>query len=279
MRTFSFEFFPPKDEIAAVDFGINIGKLLRLSPSFVTVTYGAGGSSSERTFALVDYLQNKVGLPTVAHYTCVEASRQKIKEELAALHSMGISRLMLLRGDPQKGSDCFQTPADGFAHASELIAFTRTLYGDQFTIGGGAYPEKHPEASSAEEDILNLKKKVDAGCDFLITQFFFDNSRYYDFVVRAREQGITCPIIPGILPISHYNQLERFVRISGAHIPDSFRQELETHKANPEKIAQIGRTFATAQCRDLLLSGAPGVHFYTLNKSRATVEIFESLMK
>ena len=278
MRTFSFEFFPPKDEIAAVDFGINIGKLLRLSPSFVTVTYGAGGSSRERTFALVDYLHNKVGLKTVAHYSCVDASRQKIEEDLAALDAMGIDRLMLLRGDPQKGAERFERPVDGFSYASELIAFTRERYGDRFAIGGGAYPEKHPEAASPEEDLLFLKRKVDAGCDFLITQFFFDNSRYFDFVARARAAGIDCPIIPGILPVTHYNQLERFVRISGASIPDDFLRELERHKAASDKIAQIGREYATAQCRDLLVGGAPGIHFYTLNKSRATVEIFESFV-
>ena len=278
MRTFSFEFFPPKDEIAAVDFGINIGKLLRLSPSFVTVTYGAGGSSRERTFALVDYLHNKVGLKTVAHYSCVEASRQKIEEDLAALDAMGIDRLMLLRGDPQKGAERFETSVDGFSHASELISFTRERYGNRFSIGGGAYPEKHPEATSQEEDLLFLKRKIDAGCDFLITQFFFDNSRYFDFVARARAAGITCPITPGILPITHYNQIERFVRISGASVPEAFLRELERHKAIPDKIARIGREHAIAQCRDLLMGGAPGIHFYTLNKSRATVEIFESLL-
>ena len=278
MRTFSFEFFPPKDEIAAVDFGINIGRLLRLSPSFVTVTYGAGGSSCERTFALVDYLHNKVGLKTVAHYTCVESSREKVKADLAALRAMGIDQWMLLRGDPQKGADRFQTPEDGFAHASELIAFARSLYGGEVSIGGGAYPEKHPEAVSIEEDIQCLKKKVDAGCDFLITQFFFDNSRYFDFVAKAKAAGIGCPIIPGILPIAYYNQLARFVRISGAHIPPDFLKELEANKAFPDRIAQIGRDYAIAQCRDLLISGAPGIHFYTLNKSRATVEIFESLL-
>jgi len=278
MRTFSFEFFPPKDEIAAVDFGINIGRLLRLSPSFVTVTYGAGGSSNERTFALVDYLHNKVGLHTVAHYTCVTSSKEKVKADLAMLRAMGIDRLMLLRGDPQKGDEQFHTPVDGFSYASELIDFTRKLYGNDFSIGSGAYPEKHPEAPSAAEDILYLKKKVDAGCDFLITQFFFDNSRYFDFVSRARAAGIACPIIPGILPITHYSQLERFVRISGARIPADFLHDLEINKTTPTKIAQIGRDFAIAQCRDLLLSGAPGIHFYTLNKSRATVEIFESLL-
>ena len=278
MRTFSFEFFPPKDEIAAVDFGINIGRLLRLSPSFVTVTYGAGGSSRERTFALVEYLQNKVGLKTMAHYTCVESSREKVKADLATLHAMGINRLMLLRGDPQKDTGRFMPPKDGFAYASEIIAFTRALYGSAFSIGGGAYPEKHPEAASEEEDIQNLKKKVDAGCDFLITQFFFDNSRYFDFITRARAAGITCPIIPGILPITHYNQLARFVRISGAHLPDELLRELEAHKEFPQRIAQIGRDYAIAQCRDLLVTGAPGIHFYTLNKSRATVEIFERLL-
>ncbi|MCL2502757.1 MAG: methylenetetrahydrofolate reductase [NAD(P)H] [Bacteroidales bacterium] len=278
MRTFSFEFFPPKDEIAAVDFGINIGRLLRLSPSFVTVTYGAGGSSCERTFALVDYLHNKVGLKTMAHYTCVESSKEKIKTDLATLRAMDIDRLMLLRGDPQQGADRFHAPLDGFAHASELIAFARSLYGKDIVIGGGAYPEKHPEAESAEEDLLCLKKKVDAGCDFLITQFFFDNNRYFDFVAKARAAGIACPIIPGILPITHYNQLARFVRISGANIPQAFLHDLEAHKTDSRKIAQIGSDFAIAQCRDLLMSGAPGIHFYTLNKSRATVEIFESLL-
>lgn len=278
MRTFSFEFFPPKDEIAAVDFGINIGKLLRLSPSFVTVTYGAGGSDCARTFALVDYLQNKVGLKTVAHYTCVESSKEKVKTDLAILRDMGIDRFMLLRGDPQGGADKFQAPQDGFAHASELIAFARTLYGHKVTIGGGAYPEKHPEAVSPEGDLQYLKRKVEAGCDFLITQFFFDNSRYFDFVTRARAAGIECPIIPGILPITHYRQLARFVRISNAHIPDHFLRELESCKSSSERIAQIGRDYAIAQCRDLLVSGAPGIHFYTLNKSRATVEIFESLV-
>jgi len=278
MRTFSFEFFPPKDEIAAVDFGINIGRLLRLSPSFVTVTYGAGGSSRERTFALVDYLHNKVGLKTAAHYTCVDASRQKVEADLAALYAMGIDRLMLLRGDPQKGVERFEPLADGFAHASELIAFVRSLYGDQFSIGGGAYPEKHPEAGSATEDLQNLKKKVDAGCDFLITQFFFDNNRYFDFVAQAQAAGITCPIIPGILPITHYNQLARFIRISNAHLPADFLRALEANKTFPERIAQIGRDHAIAQCRDLLMAGVPGIHFYTLNKSRATVEIFEHLL-
>jgi methylenetetrahydrofolate reductase (NADPH) len=278
MRTFSFEFFPPKDEIAAVDFGINIGRLLRLSPSFVTVTYGAGGSSRERTFALVDYLHNKIGLNTVAHYTCVDASREKIIADLAALRAMGINRLMLLRGDPQKGVDSFRAPTDGFPNASELIAFTRSLYGNEFSIGGGAYPEKHPEALSREEDVLNLQKKVDAGCDFLITQFFFDNHRFFDFITRARSAGITCPIIPGILPITHYSQLERFVRISGATIPQALLHNLEANKTSPHKIAQIGSDYAITQCRDLLMAGVPGIHFYTLNKSRATIEIFESLM-
>ena len=278
MRSFSFEFFPPKDEIAAVDFGINIGRLLRLSPSFVTVTYGAGGSDRDRTFALVDYLQNKVGLKTMAHYTCIEAPKEKIKADLLALYGMGIRQFMLLRGDPQKGSERFVTPEGGFAHASDLVTFARELLGPEVLIGGGCYPEKHPEALSMEEDLAHLKEKVAAGCNFLITQFFFDNARYFDFVARARAAGISCPIIPGILPISQYSQLARFVRISGAHIPDSLQKELDAHKDQPEQIAQIGREYAVAQCRELLMMGAPGIHFYTLNKSRSTVEIFESLL-
>ncbi|HPV87874.1 MAG TPA: methylenetetrahydrofolate reductase [NAD(P)H] [Bacteroidales bacterium] len=277
-RTFSFEFFPPRDEIAAVDLGINIGQLIRLNPSFVSVTYGAGGSTRSRTFDLVDFLKNRVGLNTVAHYTCVGNTRSKTLRDLRTLRKLGLQNFMLLRGDPQAGSRYGFIPCPGgFSNATELISYARKHI-DDCCIGGGAYPEVHPESLNAEVDMQNLKKKVDAGCDFLITQFFFDNERYFDFVERARKAGIKCRIIPGIIPLTKYTQLERFVNLSRASIPAAFLDRLERYRHNPEAIYNAGMDFAIRQCRDLLMLGAPGLHFYTLNKSRATVEIYQTLM-
>lgn len=276
-RTYSFEFFPPKDEISAVDFGINVGQLVRLNPSFVTVTYGAGGSTHERTFALVDFLQNKVGLNTMAHYTCVDASRDKVSADLLHLNNIGIENLMLLRGDPPKGQGKFIPHPDGFAYSSDLITFAKQQH--PFCIGGATYVEKHPEAVSLDADIQNLKRKVDAGADFLITQLFFINNYYFDFVSKVRAAGINCRVIPGIIPITTYGQIKRFGDMSGGTVPQALIQQMEPYKDNAEKIYQIGMDYAIQQCRDLLVLGAPGLHFYTLNKSRATVEIFETLMK
>lgn len=274
-KTFSFEFFPPKDEISAVDFGINIGQLMRLSPSFVTVTYGAGGSTQHKTFDLVNYLQNKIGLTTAAHYTCVNATKEKVKADLKALEDINIKNLMLLRGDPPKGEKRF-IPADGgFEYASELIKFTKENF--DFCRAGACYIEKHPEANSADEDLKNLKTKVDAGAELLVSQLFFDNTHYFSFVERARNIGIEKRIIPGIIPITAYRQIERFTKMSGASIPQSLVDQMHTHQDNKAKTYQIGLDFTINQCRELLDNGAPGIHFYTLNKSRAAVEIFESL--
>lgn len=276
-RTYSFEFFPPKDEISAVDFGINVGQLARLNPSFVTVTYGAGGSTQERTFALVDFLQNKIGLNTMAHYTCVNASRDKVAADLDYLNGIGIHNLMLLRGDPPKGQGTFVPHPQGFAYSSELIEFAKKRHG--ICAGGGAYPERHPEAQNLETDLQNLKRKIEAGVDFLITQLFFINDNYFEFVKKARAIGINCRIIPGIIPITSFGQIKRFGQMSGGVIPEALIHQMEPYKDNAEKIYQIGMDYAIQQCRDLLVLGAPGIHFYTLNKSRATVEIFETLMR
>jgi methylenetetrahydrofolate reductase (NADPH) len=276
-RTFSFEFFPPKDEISAVDFGVNVGQLMKLSPSFVSVTYGAGGSNSERTFALVDYLQNKIGLTVMAHYTCVGASKSKVLEDINYLKSKNVDNLMLLRGDPQKGTSDFVPHPDGFAHASELIEKVSTEFKNAFTIGAGCYPEKHPEAETLEQDIFYLKEKTDAGADFLIAQLFFDNRIYFDFVEKVREAGIRCRVIPGIIPITSYSQIDRFFKLSSSKIPDILMDKFETAKDNPKRILRIGVDYAIEQCRDLIAGGAPGIHFYTLNKSNATVEIFETI--
>jgi methylenetetrahydrofolate reductase (NADPH) len=274
-RTFSFEFFPPKDEISAVDFGINVGQLIKLDPSFVTVTYGAGGSNQERTFSLVDYLQNKIGLNTMAHYTCVGAGKDKIAKDMEYLQNIRIENLMLLRGDPPKGSTEFFAPENGFSFASDLISFVRSRF--SFSVGAAAYPEKHPESVSLDEDIRSLKIKCEAGADFLITQLFFDNEAYYRFIQKARKAGINHRIIPGIIPITNYKQIKRYVEMTSATFPIDLLEKLETHQDRPDKIYQIGIDHAITQCLDLLERGAPGIHFYTLNKSRAAVEVFESL--
>ncbi|MDR2286861.1 MAG: methylenetetrahydrofolate reductase [NAD(P)H], partial [Prevotellaceae bacterium] len=262
---------------SAVDFGVNVGQLMKLSPSFVSVTYGAGGSNSERTFALVDYLQNKTGLTVMAHYTCVGVSKTKVLEDINYLKSKNIDNLMLLRGDPPKGTSDFVPHPDGFAHASDLIERVSTEFKNMFTIGAGCYPEKHPEEADFEQDILHLKAKTDAGADFLITQLFFDNDIYFRFVDKARKAGIRCRIIPGIIPITSYSQIDRFCKLSNTKIPDSLLDRLESAKDNPKKILRTGVDYAIEQCKNLLESGAPGIHFYTLNKSIATVEIFETI--
>src|SRR4030042_4742167 len=276
-RTFSFEFFPPKDEISAVDFGINVGQLLKLDPSFVSVTYGAGGSTQERTFTLVDYLQNRIGLTTMAHYTCVHASHDKVISDLGYLKSIGIENLMLLRGDPPKGVAGPFIKDSAFQHASDLISIARSLH--PFSIGAAAYVEKHPEASTLKEDLENLFRKYEAGSDFLLTQLFFDNEAYYKYVTMALNRGIHCRIIPGIIPIPSYKQIRKFIDMTGARVPAKLADKIETYAGNPEKIYQAGLDFAIKQCIDLLEWGAPGIHFYTLNKSRATIEIYETVPK
>jgi methylenetetrahydrofolate reductase (NADPH) len=273
-RTFSFEFFPPKDEISAVDFGINVGQLLKLEPSFVSVTYGAGGSNQERTFSLVDYLQNRIGLNTMAHYTCVGSNVEKVDRDMHYLTSIGIENLMLLRGDPPR-SDDFKPVANGFKHASDLISFVRSKF--SFCIGGAAYPETHPESPSLQSDVDMLLHKCKSGADFLITQFFFSNIAYSGFVSSIRQAGLECRVIPGIIPITNYKQIKRMVEMSAAKLPVELSEKLEEYKNNPDKIYQIGIDHAIKQCLDLLETGAPGIHFYTLNKSRAAVEVFESL--
>ena len=274
-RTFSFEFYPPRDEISAVDFGINIGQLMKLNPSFVTVTYGAGGSNRDRTFSLVNYLQNKIGLTTVAHYTCIGSGHDKIFNDMKELQEIGIENLMLLRGDKPKNMESIQPSSGSFMHADELISFVSQRF--SFCVGAAAYPEKHPEAASLDDDIRNLKLKCQAGADFLITQLFFDNDSYFDFVDKARKVGINCRIIPGIIPITSTRQINRFVEMTGAQFPADLMEKLRANEKNPEKVYQLGVNHAIHQCVDLLERGAPGIHFYTLNKSRAAVQVFEAL--
>jgi len=272
-KTFSFEFFPPRNYQSILELGINVGQLLNLNPSFVSVTYGAGGSTQELSFDLVDYIQNKIGLTTMAHYTCINANKAKVEEDLKYLIAQKIENLMLLRGDlPSEGSSGLN---NDFLHASDLIPIAHSL--DAFSIGAAGYPEGHQESKNVEEDVKWMKYKIDQGADFIITQMFFDNDLYFDFVDKARKANITQRIIPGIMPITNYKQISKFSKMSGATIPDSVIQKFERIQDDPKIMYRIGVELAVKQCIDLLRRGAPGIHFYTLNKSRATVDIYSSI--
>ncbi len=274
---FSFEFFPPKDEAGEGALFRAIAELKPLSPAFVSVTYGAGGSTRDRTLALVGRIQSEMGLLAMAHLTCVGASRTEIAGVLDRLKALGIENVLALRGDPPKGASAFVPSAGGFAHANELAGFVRG--GWPFCIGGACYPEGHPECRDLTRGIEHLKLKVAAGADFLITQLFFDNADYFAFVKRARAAGISVPIVPGLMPVTNLQQVQRFTAMCGARIPEDLLGRLKAAGEDPAAVQQVGVAHATAQARALLEGGAPGVHFYTLNKSAATREVFRSLLR
>lgn len=271
--SFSFEFFPPKSDEAAAQLERTIADLSELGPTFVSVTYGAGGSTREKTIDIVSRIKRDTGIEAMAHLTCVGASKDEIAAVLDRLLEAGVENVLALRGDPPKGQATFQATEGGFSYANELVAFIRERYGNSICIGAAAYPETHIECGDAEADLVNLKRKVDAGVDFVTTQLFFDNRHYTDFVKRARAIGITVPIVPGIMPILNAAQAERF----GATLPPQLTAELNRRRDDHDAVLQLGVAHATAQCTDLLQSGAPGIHFYTLNRSTATRHIFTSL--
>ncbi len=274
-RTFSFEFFPPKNTKAAVQFGINAGQLMKLQPSFVTETCGAGGTTDDKTLDIVDLFTNKLKFTCMPHYTCVNATREKVAYDMRTFVDKNIENVMLLRGDPPEGGPFPENP-DGLNYASDLINFVKKHY-DHFCIGAAAYPEKHPEAPSMKKDIENLKKKVDEGADFLVTQMFFKNDYYYKFMDKVRKAGIKCRVIPGLLPITDFRQIKRFAEISGAHIPEMLQKKMSDVIDKPDEVYNIGLDYAVQQAHDLLDNDAPGLHFFTLNRSRSAVEIYKSL--
>ena len=272
--SFSFEFFPPKDEEGQARLLQTVSDLSGYEPTYVSVTYGAGGSTRRLTLDLVCRIKQEAGIETMAHLTCVGAPRAEIAELLDLLQESGIENVLPLRGDPPRGSEHFQAVPGGFAYASELVAFIRSRY--DFCLAGACYPEKHPEAADAAADLYHLVHKVRAGVDFLITQLFFDNRDYFDFVARAREAGVAHKIIPGIMPITNLSQLKRFTAMIGARIPEELLRRLEAAKSDAE-VRAIGVDHAISQCRALLENGAPGIHFYTLNRSTATVQVLKAL--
>jgi methylenetetrahydrofolate reductase (NADPH) len=273
--SFSFEFFPPKDEAGKDRLFETVAHLAPFAPTFVSVTYGAGGSTRRLTVDLTLKIERETGIECMAHLTCVGAGREDIRSVLDQLAEGGVQNVLALRGDPPQGASEFVVPPDGFSHASELVSFIREGY--DFCLAGACYPEKHPEAPSPEADLENLRKKVAAGVDFLVTQLFFDAQDYFSFVERAGAIGVRVPIIAGIMPITNVGQIKRFTAMCGARVPAELLARLEAVHSDPAAVRRIGVEHAIAECRALLAGGAPGIHFYTLNRSTATVEILEAL--
>lgn len=272
---FSFEFFPPKTPEGEKQLWETLEDLRSLEPGFVSVTYGAGGSTRDRTIELVTHIKERTGIEAMAHLTCVGHTKDEIGAILDRLAAARIDNVLALRGDPPKGDTTFVKREGGFSYASELVAYIRER-DLGFSVGVAGNPEGHLE-SSREADLKNLKTKVDEGADFVITQLFFDNAFYFDFVERARRLGMNAPIVPGIMPITNYDQVQRFVRMCGATVPMRLQLELEKVKDDPQAVMQLGVAHATLQCSELLARGVPGIHFYTLNRSPASRMIVSAL--
>lgn len=271
----SFEFFPPKTDEAAEALYANAASLEALGPSFVSVTCGAGGSTRERTRDLVLRLGRETALTTVPHLTCVGSTRDEIGEVLQTYAEGGIENVLALRGDPP-GAGRFEATPGGFGYAGDLVAFIKASF-PTLGIGVAGYPEGHPETTDKLADIDHLKAKVDAGADVVITQLFFDNRDFYDFVERCELAGIRVPIVAGIMPIQSISGVKRMAGLSGARLPAPLLRALTRAGEDAQAVASVGAHWATEQCRDLLDRRVHGLHFYTLNKSAATRRIYESL--
>ena len=273
---FSFEFYPPKDDAGTAALLQTVEKLRPLRPAFVSVTYGAGGGTRERTIRVTTSIKRDLGLEAMAHLTCAGSTVEHLREVLREVERAGIDNILALRGDPPRGQAQFVAPAGGLTYGADLVQLVASEFG--FCVGGACYPEVHPEAPDAASDLRALMRKVEAGAEFLISQLFFDNECYFAFVGRARRAGIDVPIIPGIMPITSAEQIERFTRMCGASIPGPLLAELKARENEPEAVLDLGVAYATLQCVDLLARGAPGIHFYTLNKSPATRAVVSALL-
>lgn len=283
---FSFEFFPPKSETSEKVLWRSLEQLVPLRPDFVSVTYGAGGSTQERSLELASSIKRRLGIEAAAHLTCVGATRDELAAVIDRLGDAGVQNILALRGDPPQGDTQFRPVKDGFAHASDLIEFIKSR--GPFCVGAACYPEKHPEAADLDTDIKWLAHKVQAGADYLVTQMFFDNAPYFEFLDRVRAAGIEVPVIPGIMPVTNVSQIRRIAQLCGASIPAVLDGKLRDLSDDPTEVFWAGVSYAAYQCRGLLsprshepfeVPGAPvpGLHFYTLNRSPATRAIFEML--
>ena len=272
---FSFEFFPPRTPEGESSLFEAIGRLRSLEPSFVSVTYGANGSTRIRTVELVKRIRRELEIEPMAHLTCVGDTREALRSIVEDLAEAGLENVFALRGDAPNGDPAFTVVEGGFAHGNELVEMIHSDY--DLCVGSACYPESHLESSDPLSDLAYTRLKVEAGASFLITQLFFDNRVYFDFVTRARAAGITVPIIPGIMPITRVDQITRFTQKIGASIPQPLREALDERADDPEATLELGVAWGTLQCAELLAAGAPGIHFCTLNRSPATRAILSAL--
>jgi methylenetetrahydrofolate reductase (NADPH) len=272
---FSFEFFPPKTDEGHRTLEGTLAELKEDRPEYVSVTYGAGGSTRERTVEITKWIKQDLGIEAMAHLSCVGEPTERLVEILEEIDAAGIENVLALRGDPPRGQTEWRPHPGGLEYSIELIELIRLRF--DFCVGAACFPEVHPEAESFDNDLAYAKRKVDAGASFLITQLFFDNELYFDFVEAARAAGIGVPLIPGIMPITNYKQIKTITGMCGATIPAELERELNGRADDPEAVAELGVAYATLQCSDLLARGAPGVHFYTLNRSPATRAILAAL--
>lgn len=273
---FSIEFFPPKSDSAAEQLLRSAQDLKAYSPDFASITYGAGGSTRSRTLKYAKCLHENYGYRVMPHLTCVGHSKSELREIVSQFKESGLNQIMALRGDPPQGEVNFQPHPDGLHYANELVHLIRETH-PECTIGVAGYPEKHPEAASAEVDLLNLKRKVDAGADFVTTQLFFDNQIYFDFVARCREVGIQVPVLPGLLCITSAEQARRFCTLCGTSIPAELENQLDDAGEDKEKVEALGIKWIQRQAHELLEKGAPGIHLYILNRSGPAIQLIEAL--
>jgi methylenetetrahydrofolate reductase (NADPH) len=272
---FSFEFFPPRTDEGWTNLTATLEALRDLEPAFVSVTYGAGGTTRERTVELTKWIKQHLGIEAMSHLSCVGSTREELSAMLDGIAASGIENVLALRGDPPQGEAEWRPHPGGFHYSTELAALIRDSY--PFAIGAACFPEVHPEAPDLASDLRFLKAKLDSGVSFLITQLFFDNDRYFEFVEEARATGIGVPIIPGIMPITDVKQIKTITGMCKATIPPRLEAALDWRASDPDAVLQLGVAYATLQCAELLARGAPGIHFYTLNRSPATRAILSSL--
>jgi methylenetetrahydrofolate reductase (NADPH) len=272
----SLEFFPPKDDAGVEALRQTAAALQRIGPDFVSVTYGAGGGTRERTAQVSAMLRQEFGFTVMPHLTCVGHSQRELTDIAERIYAGGFRNVMTLRGDSPKGTSEFQPAADGLRFASELVGLLKALHPD-FCLGVAGYPEKHPEAASLDADLAYLKRKVVAGASFITTQLFFDNTAYYRFVERCRAAGISVPVVPGIMPVLSLKQIKRFTEMCGASLPAKLVARLEAAGEQPEIVETIGIDWALSQIRDLLARGAPGYHLYILNRAKSALTLAAGL--